>query len=314
MSLTPRVAGPVPGRAPAAALAVALILGGGCVENEFTTRPFDSVAVVTGDFDRMEATLDRLVSPYHEYEGFICCASYDPDIEPEHIALKAETLFTEVDEGGRTEMGLHDAVFVNSGARGFGAWQYNGVDPDDALVTNPDVLTNVKNYVERGNVLVVSDWAYDLVEAVWPDAIDFYGDDAVLDDAQKGAPGRITAEVVDEALAEDLQNTTAALVFNYSNWTVIEAVGQGTTVHLRGDAEYRISDDQGYDTLTGVPLLVSFKAGNGQVVLSSFHYNAQTPGLVDEILLTLIDGISGGGSASTTEDPTTGEEDTGDAG
>ena len=38
-----------------------LLLAAGCApENEFFARPFESIAVVSGDFDNMEQSLDRL--------------------------------------------------------------------------------------------------------------------------------------------------------------------------------------------------------------------------------------------------------------
>jgi hypothetical protein len=286
-----------------------LLLAAGCTpENEFFARPFESIAVVSGDFDNMEQSLDRLEVAYQLYEGYICCASYDSDIDPSLINLKSETLFTGTTETG-TELGIHDALFVNSGTRGFGRWKYNGIEEDDSLVSDPAVIANVVDFVGRGRTLVVSDWAYDLVEAGWPDKIDFYGEDLELDAAQAGNPGRITARVTDDSLGVELDSDTAGLEFNYTNWAVMESVGEGVTVYLRGDIEYRISETEGYGTLEDVPLLVGWEVGNGEVIFSSFHWNSQSAGVTDAILTTLVERLDPG-SADDSVQPA---EDTGAA-
>ncbi len=250
--------------------------------------------MVSGDFDNIEETLDRLEVAYQLYDGYICCAAYDPDIDPELIALESETLFTGQLQDGGSELGVHYARFLNSGARGFGMWEYNGLEPDDSLVTDEAVLDGIREYVDRGRTLVVSDWSYDLAERAWPDKIDFYGEDLELDAAQAGKPGRITGRVTNDLLSVELDSDTVSLEYNYTNWSVIEAVGEGVTVYLRGDIEYRISEAEGYGTMEQVPLLVGFQAGGGQVLVSTFHWNAQSAGVTDTILTTTLERLNPG--------------------
>lgn len=272
-----------------------LLLSLGCpTENEFLAKPFESIAVVSGDFDNMEQSLDRLEVAYQLYDGFICCAAYDPDIDPEVIALESETLFTGKLDSGGTELGVHDALFVNSGARGFGRIRYNGLEADDSLVSDEEVLLAVLDFVSRGRTLVVSDWSYDLVERSWPDKIEFYGDDEVLDDAQAGNPGRITGRITEDLLKVNMGGDTVSLDYNFSNWSVIESVGEGVTVYVRGDIEYRISETEGYGTLEQVPLLVGFTHGSGQVLLSTFHWNSQSAGVTDTMLTTILERLDPG--------------------
>ncbi|MCB9743228.1 MAG: hypothetical protein H6741_14400 [Alphaproteobacteria bacterium] len=273
--------------------ALSLLLGAGCVENEFIERPFDDIAVVAGDFDRVESTLDRLSISYQLYEGYICCAAYDPGIEPENIALSFEGLFN--DEDGSAELLNFDALFVNSGARGLGEVTYNGVEDDDFVAADADRVAIVKSFVEsRGRTLVVSDWGYDLVEAAWPDAIEWFGDDATLDAAQVGEPGTFVAQVQDEALIEALEQEQVAIEYNYSYWAVMEGVGEGSEVILRGDVEARVSAEEGVTTVPNVPVLVHFKAGAGDVYVSSFHWSAQAAGFADGTLVQLISGLRPG--------------------
>ncbi len=280
-------------------------LGAACIETGVNVRPIENVAVVAGDFDNVGESLGRQLIAYQEYEGFICCASYDPDLDPALIALKSETLFTGVSDAGGREIFEYDAVLVNSGARGFGEWQYNGVEADDHLVTDPDAVANTVEWVDRTGLLWASDWSYDLVEAAWPDKIDFFGDDLLLDDAQVGTIGRIEARVTDTALQEALGTDTLSLEFNYSDWMVMESVANDDSVDvlLRGDAEVRLSASEGFGAVQDVPLLVSFDHGAGQVILSSFHWNAQNADLVDTILLAIARGLdpgAGGGADTST--------------
>ena len=279
-----------------------------CIETGVNVRPIDAVAVVAGDFDHVGESLGRQLIGYQTYEGYICCASYDPDIDPAGIALKSETLFTGESESGGREIFEYDMVMVNSGARGFGEWEYNGVEPDDHLATDPVAIDNTVEWVERFGVLWVSDWAYDLVERGWTDHIDFYGDDELLDAAQVGTIGRIEARVTDTDLEEALDSAQVSLAFNYSDWMVMEAIeGADVEVLLRGDAEVRLSASEGYGVVQDIPLLVTFPHGEGQVILSSFHWNAQNADLVDTILLTVAEGLNpGAGSDVEATDTSTG--------
>ena len=47
------------------------------------------------------------------------------------------------------------------------------VADDSMVVSDPTAVENIQSFVENGNTLIVSDWAGDIVEAAWPDAIEF---------------------------------------------------------------------------------------------------------------------------------------------
>lgn len=289
-----------------------LLLALGCqTENEFFERPFDSIAVVTGDFDSIEDGFNRLDVAHTLYEGYITTSAYDDSVDPELMSLKSEHLFTGTDADGNPELFIHDALFVNSGARGFAEVKYKGsLDPDDAFVSDPEVVAQVVDFTMRGRTLLASDWSYDLIEAGWPDAIDFANDDLVLDDAEVGAAGRITANVETEELVELLGTDTVSLEMNYTNWAVIDDVGPDVEVLLRGDIEYRISAEEGWGEKTDVPLLVQFDTGNGHVVYSAFHWHAQGAGVADAMLAEVVPGLDPGSAADAPvqEEPTDGSE------
>jgi hypothetical protein len=282
--------------------AVCLVLVGvlpsACIEQGINRQPIREIAVVTGDFDNMAENLDRLEVGYQIYEGFICCASYDSSIDPSGTALKAETLFSGALDSGAREILNYDAVFLNSGSRGWGSYEYNSIEEDDTFLKDETALANIEEFVSRGGLLVASDWTYDVVAAIWPDMVQFKdGGDERPDAAQAGVLGSVQADVVDSSLEEMLGQESVTLEFNYSNWTIIESVGSEAEVFLSGDVKYRVSASDGYDNLSDVPLLLRFEHGQGQVVFSAFHWNAQTADLADKLLLEVAEGLQVGGGS-----------------
>lgn len=264
-----------------------LALAGCKSDNGILGGEITSVAVTAGDFDRVAEPLDRMVVNHDTYEGIISTATWDPTYQAESIALKVEDLLGSANEIGRYDNG--GAVLIASGTRGLGAREYNGLDPDDHLVTSDVVLENARRFVQDGGTLVATDWAYDLVEAAWPDAIDFLDRDDVLDGAQKGEIGTVLATVEDASLAEDLEMEQMSVHFNYSNWAVMEDVGEDTVVYLRGDVAFR-PDGVEVETLEGVPVMAAFQPpdARGKVVFLAFHVDAQTPAVMDRIVTTTI--------------------------
>lgn len=257
-------------------------------EHEITEIKLDAIAVVAGDFDRVEEGLLRELVPYQVYEGYISRPVYDASIEPEDIALKAETLLAT-----DTELGNFGALFVNSGTRGLGQVVYNGVADDNAFLVDPLVAQEVKAFVDRGGVLVASDWAYDLVELIWPDAIDWVGDDTLFDDAQRGTRGPVSATVHTQSLVDELGEDRISVDYDYSYWSVIETVSDDVTNHVSGPVAYRLNESDGDTSLADSPLLVSFSSGSGTVVFSAFHWRAQSPAVADGLLFGLVGGLQG---------------------
>lgn len=270
---------------PLTALLLAAALTG-CTRDDGIAPIFgQSLAVVAGDFDDITRTFERQVVAHDVYEGIISTPTYDPDWNFQAVALKVEDLL-----GSGSEMRAHSAIFVSSGTRGLGDRQYNALEPDDHLVSSPEVIDNTRLYVENNPyALVATDWAYDLIEATWPNKIDFLFDDTLYDDAQRGEIGRLTADIVDPGLAEALGVDEMGLRFNYSNWAVIEEVSDDVTVFLRGTVQYR-PDAETVETLTDVPLMVGFQPERtgGNVIFTSFHIDAQNELLMDKIIEAVV--------------------------
>ena len=148
---------------------------------------------------------------------------------------------------------------------------------------NHEVIhNNIKAYVNSGGAIYASDWAYDVVEQVWPEAINFVGADEIPDAAQMGEYGVVNATVSDGALAEWLDADYTQVEFDLPVWPPIEGVADTVSVHLTGNIEYR--EGTNIFPLTASPLLVSFTSGEGKVAYSTFRVakNADS-----DIILTL---------------------------
>jgi hypothetical protein len=255
-----------------------LVLAGlmACNETGLSSNRDPVIAVTYGDFDDLTPSLDRLLVNHEIFEGLISNATWSDDPV---AGIPVESLFS-----GRRM--AYEAILVTSGTRGFGSTVYNRNEPDDTLVSDDAVLGAVEDYARGGGRLLATDWSYDLIERTWPDAIDFFGDDAQLDAAQHGDVAQVIARVTDPRLQQSLGMDQVVLDYNFSNWAVIEDVGPDTTVWLRGDVT--AWDGELTARLTDVPLLVSFETNRGLVVVQTFHTNAQTFAVADTLLTTVL--------------------------
>ncbi len=275
----------------------------GCSENELIKRPLDEIAVVAGDFDNLSEPLTRMDIAHTEYEGFISRAVYDEDVDGELNSYKVEALLSGLDESGYPSMLEFDAVFLNSGVRGLGKYVYNGVAHDDAFLIDEQVQSNISEYLDRGRVLFLSDWAGDLIEASWPEKIEFVNEEECSsppcwDSAQAGSSETVIAAVKDEDLMSVLGVDSIQLQFDFSYWTAMQSVSSDVDVYLRGDISYRKADGSGYVNLENAPLLVGFDVDSGRVIFSSFHWRAQSPAVVDLMLQYLVEGLKPGSGYS----------------
>ncbi len=277
-----------------------------CVDQGFTEVALDAIAVVQGDFDDAQSALTRNDVGSLDYNGYIDQATWWPedDDRPQRDdpGRSVEQLLTDVDEDLDWQIENYNAVFVNSGTRGLNAFRYNlSVEADDSLLQHEDAVPNVCNWVKGGGSLYVGDWAYDLVEACWPDAIEFYGDDGAVDAAQVGAAGDVMGDVPDERLREDLGASVVNLLFNYSAFAVIESVGSEVEVLVTGDVRYQPEGATLYEEIDDAPLAVRFVSGQGQVFFTSFHLVAQTPAVTDAILFRGLEGLEPGAGSQSAE-------------
>lgn len=285
-------------------------LATGCNDQNFSEIKLDAIAVSLGDFDAMGETLVALNVPVTEYDGFIVQAIYEPEDERRtrgEMAATVEGLLSEVTDKGQLDINRYNAVFLNSGTRGLGAVRYNdALSADDEILADAEMVDHACGFVENGGTIVVSDWAYDLVEACWPDAIEFLNDDLVVDDAQRGVADSDVAAIVEDELARESLGDGIGLVYDFSAWTAIEDVGAETEVLLRGTVEVQAASDEAVATLADAPLMVRFVAGRGRVVYTTFHWAAQNPTVAQALMLATVEGLG----AANEEDADAAAEET----
>jgi hypothetical protein len=206
------------------------------------------VAIVTGDYDDFDLVLNQMgFANYQLIDGL------DPDVLNDFL-------------GNPDELARFDVIFFNGG------FTEDGVIYDLEDPTNPTVAQNMQNvvdYAEAGGSIYASDWAYDLVEIGWPDRADFVGADEVPNDAQLGDYDTVNATVSDTSLSEFLGTQYIDIDYDLPVWPPVENVDSSVSVHLTGNVPY--SDGLSDYTLTQVPLLYSFNAGQGKVVYSTFR-------------------------------------------
>ena len=204
------------------------------------------MAVVTGDYDEFELVLSNMgFANYEVIDGLT-------DSEITSFLLDTEA------------MAQYDIIFLNGGCLEDGV-----IYDEDGSGPSSQILTNIRDYVNNGGQIYASDWAYDYVETIWPDSVDFVGNDDEIDAAQLGEYGFITAAVSDSSMAEWLGSNYVDIEYDLPVWPPIEDTSSAVSIHLSGSVEYR--EGTSSYTLSSVPLLVSFTSGEGRVVYSTFR-------------------------------------------
>lgn len=253
-------------------------------DNGLRPLNFGSTAIVTGDFDTVEQLIQDIANETTVeaeialFDGYIDGPRYESE-----ATVAAGVLERQVEDLLRssTVSGLqqYKTVFFSDGMRGCNEFIYNGVGEDNHLVLDQTVVDNVEFSVRQGLRLYFSDWNYDLMEAAWPDLVDWIGDDEQLDAAQNGLQQTVNAEIVDQQMADALEvplGTQLEIIFNFGDWAVIDSVDPDQVdVLVSGDVAYD-------DPVTGevlvkedAPLLIAASVGSGVVLFTTFHNEAQ---------------------------------------
>jgi hypothetical protein len=222
------------------------------------------IAVVQGDADQIESLLDDLGFTHDDYDT----ASGTSSAGAKFLA-------------NATKMATYDVIFVDCGSK------LDSIMTGSAKTT---IVTNVQNYVAAGHSLYASDWAWQIVENAFPNAIDFYGNDASTSKATAGpsttagprqGPGptlsekkagaaayTMTGNIVDTGLAAVVGKSTTTIYEDLGTWVVMQAAGTGTVVEIESHVMDVAPATGDWGT---VPLVVRFPSGAGHVVYTSFH-------------------------------------------
>jgi len=221
------------------------------------------IAVIEGIFDRMEDVLLKLGLDSDSFDIF---SDYSADAQ----SIMIDSTF----------VGRYDILFVNCGAD---VVEDYSLYSEESLITLPAVHANIRQFVESGGRLYVTDLAYDLIEATMPDYIDFYGSATMdglsanmesLGSAEVGeATDSVNATIHDEGLAEWLETTGATPTLGLMEvrsllpgWAVMEDVdAERSRTWVSGDVTFDSSH-------TGEkPLTATFENGCGRSLYTSYH-------------------------------------------
>ena len=223
-----------------------------------------NIGVVLGDYDDMHRVLQNM--------GFINYTLIDG---------------TDCDElgaflGTPANLEPFDLIFFNGGHCEEGLI-YDS-NPSNELPEN--IRANLKDYVWNGGSVYASDWAYDILELAWPDAVDFLGDDLVPNAAQHGDYDDVQASVIDASLAEYLKQDVINISYDLPVWPPILGVEGYVSIHLAGDVHYRYGSSEGI--VPAAPLLASFSGGNGRVIFSTFRAVANQDQVKEDVIQYLL--------------------------
>ncbi|MCB9779436.1 MAG: hypothetical protein H6742_12795 [Alphaproteobacteria bacterium] len=221
------------------------------------------VAIISGSYDSFELVLSNMgFANYTEIDGLD-----RSEVEGFLTDLTAMQSYDIIFfNGGHVEEGLIYEVQDDEDEPGLGG----GEEVDTGTIpVSEEVMDNIRAYVEGGGSIYASDWAYDVVEQAYPDRLDFVGDDNVPDAAQLGEYDLVSAAVSDASMGAWLDKDYIEVEYDLPVWPPIETASDSVSVHLRGDVTYR----QGTVTrnIPTAPMLVSFGAGEGKVVYSTFR-------------------------------------------
>jgi hypothetical protein len=143
-----------------------------------------------------------------------------------------------------------------------------------AAIAGSPAVDNLRKLVEEnGASYYASDWEYEWVATTWPEAVEFHAPEAKV-----GNVAEVVADVIDPDLAAVLGKEKMSINFDLGSWVVMDKPGTGTTVHVRG------SVDTTDGMLADRPLLVTFPAGKGKVIYTSFHNEEQ---VTEDVMVVL---------------------------
>jgi hypothetical protein len=218
-----------------------------------------SIAVVTGEYDNVQQVLSKIGLEFDLFNG---------KSGNQYLSLLSDV----------TALETYDIVFLNCGINE--RWK----------TRETQIAAALTEYVKGGGSVYASDWSYGFVEAAFPDAVDWFGDDRSMEAAKAGEMGNYFGTVLDEGMKNLLGTEVADLYYDLGAWGVAEDVGPNTEVLIEGDViAYNWEDwANPYVEVRNSPLAVKFHPGDGTFIYTSFHNEPQTTVDMDLLLKDII--------------------------
>lgn len=238
------------------------------------------ILVVTGDYDYIQNVLAKLGLGDVDSSGNLILGTEDFELVDGAGDLD-DTAYDNFDEFFATETNFdqYRTIFLNCGN-----------DYEDDFFADTAAVAALKAWVEGGGRLYCTDWSYDFCEQLFPTRIDFSSFTAgdgfsttpeTRDEAQSGANiESVDCDIEDtdmQAWLEGIGATTTASSGKVSvsdwlpGWSAIEDVDENVKVWATGNVSAGIPA-----TAAVRPVTVSFSAGTGVVLFSSYHTEASS--------------------------------------
>jgi len=245
------------------------VLDGECV------APVTVAMAVYGGHDSVEEVLTRLGYTSYAFIETYHRASDRDDGTPSWLVEQ----FGDIDN-----FSSFDILFINCGAH---EWALEKAS--DAEVET--VLNNLRVFVNNGGSIYMSDWAYDLMELLYPDAVDWYDDDEVENAAQVGEQQDFLGLVADEDMLAVLDKDRVSLRYNQGRIAMPVTLGEGSRALITAN---NMGVDVDAEDLDDVPVLLEHvpvgvdEETAGRIIFTTFHNGSQNTPDMDEILRAIV--------------------------
>jgi hypothetical protein len=233
-------------------------------------KPEASQMLVVSGHDSVETVLTKL-----GYDNFLLVDSHYND----HTSSSPSWFLQAFSD--ESKITPYDIVFINCGAH---EWALDNFDPTQVNAA----LENLRTYVKNGGQLYISDWAYDIMNRLYPDAATWYGD-GTENAAQKAVAQSFTGNVVDHDLSGALGKSSASIVLPQSEVAIATALGATSTALITADLDVETSRNH-TTHMTNIPVLFETKpdGATGRVLFTSFHNGSANTADMDEVLRAIV--------------------------
>jgi hypothetical protein len=237
------------------------------------TDEIPKMAVVTGQWDKIEVSLAKLglgaIKP-----GFLGV----PEVDRSTIA------FDMIDNpsgflDNEAALSKYNIVFIPC------SFSSGTTCSTSSPAGNPSVKTALQNFVAAGGKLYTTDYSYEFMRQPWPGYVDWVGQTNQLGSACQGGEYDSPAMANDPGLAAWLSAIGISNLQTQANWTTIDKVNPKTGKDKDGNT-VTVSPKvwvTSLNTPSGAkPATVSFEAGCGRVLFSTYHTEAMNNGLLPQ--------------------------------
>ncbi len=220
--------------------------------------------VIEGAYDSIELILAKLgLADVDAADGDIIDSKFD-------IWESTDNLFVDSNNDGQANIFDYEVVFFNCGL------------DDESWLMDDDKKQMLKEYVDGGGRIYVSDLAYDVVEQTFPEYINYYGSDETpinqpeeVDSATTGEDSITIRSNIEPTLKSWLEEVTCTQgdCLNTDGTVTIDGFASGWArmngVNSSENVDVYVSGQDSDGTMR--PLTVGFDYGSGRVTYTSYH-------------------------------------------